>query len=109
TRRWLERLTGQNGIEAWYVTVNLVYQDLTSILGSLLLPYGFILVERKSAIGPIRHFDWDGPYRRLVSVQWTIRLVRVREPHRRGRNGRVRIIGVQFGRIFHRQEEHHVA
>jgi len=45
------------------------------------------LVERKSAIGPIGHFDWDGPQRRQVFVQWTIRFVRVREPHRRGRNG----------------------
>ena len=45
------------------------------------------LVERKSAIGPIRHFDWDGPQRRQVFVQWTIWFVRVREPDRRGRNG----------------------
>ena len=45
------------------------------------------LVERKSAIGPIGHFDWDGPERRQLFVQWTIRFVRVREPHRRGRNG----------------------
>jgi hypothetical protein len=45
------------------------------------------LVERKSAIGPIGHFDWDGPQRRQLFVQWTIRFVRVREPHRRGRNG----------------------
>ena len=45
------------------------------------------LVERQSAIGPIGHFDWDGPQRRQLFVQWTIRFVRVREPHRRGRNG----------------------
>src|ERR1700733_1533919 len=46
-----------------------------------------LLVERKSAIGPIRYFDWDGPQRRQLFVQWTIRFVRVREPHRRGKNG----------------------
>ena len=41
--------------------------------------------------------------------QSSIRFVRVREPHRRGRDGRVRIIVAQFTRSFHRQEKHHVA
>ena len=45
------------------------------------------LVERQSAIGPIGHFDWHGPQRRQLFVQWTIWFVRVREPHRRRRNG----------------------
>src|SRR5690242_20793395 len=67
------------------------------------------LVECKRAIGPIGHFDWDGPQRRQFVVQWTIRLVRVREPHRRGKNGCLRIIGIQFSGIFDRQEQHHVA
>src|SRR5215469_8907332 len=57
-----------------------------AVPGIVAVALRFYLVERKSAIGPIRHFDWDGPQRRQLFVQWTIRFVRVREPHRRGRN-----------------------
>src|SRR6266481_5337801 len=45
------------------------------------------LVERQSAIGPIGHFDWHGPQRRQLFVQWTIWFVRVREPDICRRNG----------------------
>jgi hypothetical protein len=66
---------------------NRVYQDLRSFLGTVAVAIRLYLVERKSAIGPIGHFDWDGPQRRQLFVQWTIRFVGVREPDRRGRNG----------------------
>jgi len=67
------------------------------------------LFERNCPIGPIGHSDWDGPQRRQLFVQWTIRFVRVREPHRCGRDGRFWIIVAQFTSSFHRQEKHHVA
>lgn len=45
------------------------------------------LLERESAVGPIRDFDGDGPKRGQLFVQWAIGFVRVREPKRGGRDG----------------------
>ena len=76
---------GMGGVNE--LSCNRVYQGPEVVRGTVAVVLRLYLVERKSAIGPIGHFDWDGPQRRQLFVQWTIRFIRVREPHRRGRNG----------------------
>ena len=55
---------------------------VSSMIWLSLKPLRPYLVERRSAIRPKGHFDWHGPQRRQLFVQWTIWFVRVRKPHR---------------------------